>query len=170
MNITLAEITKMLTGKHNVVIKTAKYDSPFNKGRGDNTFASKFGFLTEDIKKYSTIYGIAGTEYHYHDLLAETLKKPVETIELGKNKTGEWVPGFEGIIMQNANSGAFYLRVYSTSPDNTLEYYHDKEKLNIRDPKFKSFLKPKFKSIDDTVLKVMNINLDNITSFEVVDK
>ena len=41
---------------------------------------------------------------------------------------------------------------------------------DIRDPKFKSFLKPKFKSIDDTVLKVMNINLDNITSFEVVDK
>ena len=170
MNITLSEVKKMLTGKHNVIIKTARYDSPFNKGRGENTFGSKFQFITEDIKKYSTIFGFAGTDYHYPDLIAEKMKKPVDLIQVGHNKIGEWVPGYEGIILKNANSGKLYLRVYSTSHDNIVEYYHDKNKINIHDPKYKNFLKPKLKTIDDTVLKVMNINIDNITSIEVIDK
>lgn len=164
VNMKLEDLKKMI-GTHKVHISTTSNSSPFNKGRGDESFISKFGYSVDDIVKESDLECFGGSEVHYRDLIAEQTKQDPNTIEVKKNKIGDWVEGYEGIALAN-DKGDIYLRLYSKNGNNKVKYFHEKEEINIRDPKYSKYLKPKF-SKDKKDLLVMNIKLNSINKMDI---
>lgn len=164
------ELFSALFGRHNIQITTANAAHPFRKSACTNEALLAKGLNINNMVKISEFDCFAGNGYDYKELYKKNASHEKEVKREVKSNY-HWVDGYEGILLQNSETGKICIRIYTDKDHKARsQYLLNGKKWNDHEA-YAEFLKPS-RSINEEAngLTPISIDVENIISMKVDGK